>query len=81
MRLLYELFIIHCLLSYCWCLRQFWKGRYVKGGGGLGEPSKSYNYLAHLGSAANEEKWFIQQLDHFDPTNLDKTWQQVRNLS
>lgn len=68
MHLLLKLLIFHCLLSYCWTLR------YVKGGG-LGDPSKNEIHL--LGSTPNEEKWFTQQLDHFDPTNLGETWQQV----
>lgn len=78
MRLLLKLIIFHGLLSSCWTLRQFWRGRYVKGGG-LGDPSKVFNEEVHLlESAPSEEKWFTQQLDHFDPTNLGKTWQQVK---
>lgn len=76
MRLIFKLLIFHCLLSTVWGIRQFWRGRYVKGGG-LGDPSKIYNNEAHLRSGTNEEKWFIQQLDHFYPANLGKTWQQV----
>lgn len=73
MRLLFKLLIFHCVLSYCWGIRQFWRGRYVKGGG-LGDPSK---FPTLRSDVSNEEKWFTQELDHFDPTNLGKTWQQV----
>uniref|UniRef100_A0A336K475 CSON000635 protein n=1 Tax=Culicoides sonorensis TaxID=179676 RepID=A0A336K475_CULSO len=74
MRLILYLLLFSCISSYCYAIRNFWRGRYS--GGALGQPSKVYNYKKHLLSSANEEKWFTQQLDHFDPTNLSKTWQQ-----
>lgn len=39
---------------------------------GLGEP----NIPANRNVVDSEDKWFVQKLNHFDPTNT-KTWKQV----
>ena len=49
--------------------RIFWKGRYHNGN--IGDPSPSSQSLK-----TNSDLWFIQNLDHNDPTN-NATWKQV----
>lgn len=53
--------------------RTFWKGR--KFGGNLGHPTDSKGILMNDGE--NEDLWFVQKLDHFEPMNT-KTWKQVK---
>jgi hypothetical protein len=55
--------------TYGW--RNFWKGR--KFGGNVGHPTDSKGIL----SSENEDLWFTQKLDHFEPMNT-KTWKQVK---
>jgi len=43
---------------------------------GLGEP----NSPESLRTLNIEDEWFIQKLDHFNPTN-NKTWKQVPKLN
>jgi hypothetical protein len=46
-------------------IRKFWRGRRFEA-----EPAEPKKL------EGNEDLWFEQQLDHFDPTN-SKTWKQV----
>ena len=55
--------------TLCW--RTFWKGRRFDGN--VGHPT---DIKGKLGSEGDEDLWFIQKLDHFEPAN-DKTWKQV----
>lgn len=68
--------LVLCLsfyIDFCFGLRSFRNGRRMGGNLG-GNPSKASNLLL----SGNEDLWFTQQLDHFDPTN-NLTWQQVKN--
>lgn len=51
--------------------RTFWKGRRFNGN--VGHPTDFHH---SLGVESDEDLWFKQKLDHFEPTN-DKTWKQV----
>lgn len=51
--------------------RTFWKGRRFDGN--VGHPT---DFHAALGAQSDDDLWFMQKLDHFEPTN-DKTWKQV----
>ena len=64
--------MVLCEPILCW--RNFWKGR--KYGGNLGHPTDNKK-IHELGE--NEDLWFTQKLDHFEPMNA-KTWKQVRRL-
>lgn len=61
-----------CEPTYGW--RSFWKGR--RFGGNVGHPTDSKGLLS---SDENEDLWFVQKLDHFEPMNT-KTWKQVTIL-
>lgn len=52
--------------------RTFWKGR--KFDGNVGHPT---DFKGRLGNDGDNDLWFTQKLDHFEPVN-DKTWKQVR---
>lgn len=68
--------LVLCLsfyIDFCFGLRSFRNGRRMGGNLG-GNPSKASNLLL----SGNEDLWFTQQLDHFDPTN-NLTWQQVKH--
>lgn len=60
--------VIHS--SFGW--RQFWKGRQT--GGNLGGATKINGLSTENGSLPPDE-WFVQMLDHFNPTNVG-TWKQ-----
>lgn len=53
--------------------RTFWKGRRFDGN--VGHPTDFHRTLE---AENDEDLWFKQKLDHFEPTN-DKTWNQVRS--
>lgn len=55
--------------SFGW--RQFWKGRHT--GGNLGGASGNNDLLTD--NFLPPDEWFVQMLDHFDPTNTG-TWKQ-----
>lgn len=56
--------------SFGW--HQFWKGRHT--GGNLGGASRGSGLSTDNVSLPPDE-WFVQMLDHFDPTNV-VTWKQ-----
>lgn len=64
------LVVLCCLPVNGW--RSFWKGR--RFGGNLGHPTDSKGIL---NDGENEDLWFVQKLDHFEPMNV-KTWKQVK---
>lgn len=51
--------------------RKFWKGRRFDGN--VGPPT---DYRSSFYSDRDENLWFTQKLDHFEPTN-DQIWKQV----
>lgn len=67
--LIFVIFLIAIEPTSGW--RTFWKGR--KFDGNVGHPTEFHGSLK---SPADEDLWFVQKLDHFDPTN-QQTWRQV----
>lgn len=71
MKLIIFVFVFYIQEVYNW--RIFHNGRTK--GGNLGEPRGEQ----HLKSYLNDyEKWFTQNLDHFNPGE-ERTWQQVNH--
>lgn len=71
--LLLVILLIFCQPSESW--RTFWKGR--RYGGNIGHPVDSKGLLRDADD--NEDLWFTQNLNHFDPMNL-QTWKQVKKI-
>lgn len=74
-----HIFIIFCLssLNGCYNLRQFFNGR--QQGGNLGVPGGLDHHgldVEFIADANKYERWFTQNLDHFNPSD-ERTWQQV----
>lgn len=71
--LIFVSLLLICVPTLGW--RTFWKGRRFDGN--VGHPT---DFKGQLGGEGDEDLWFTQKLDHFEPTN-DKTWKQVRSMS
>lgn len=70
--LIFVSLLVICDPSFGW--RTFWKGRRFDGN--VGHPT---DFKGRLGSDGDEDLWFNQKLDHFEPTN-DQTWKQVLSV-
>lgn len=64
-------FLIFVVLNETSAWRTFWRGRRFDGN--VGHPT---DFQGSLRNAGDEDLWFEQKLDHFEPMN-DKTWKQV----
>lgn len=73
MNLIIFVFTLYILVQRAYNWRIFHNGRII--GGNLGKPGEDQLKT----NFNNYERWFTQNLDHFNPNN-ERTWQQVKLL-